>query len=123
MPTLEEIQAWMAQHVPGGNLNNSNYHVPAPQPGTQDALAEYARQNMSTPPNMGAQPGTANAGMAAAPQNQPRQFQFPKIQDTLSRDTIHDLIAPDEEDDEEKKQHALNNNNRSGTAEGSYSGS
>lgn len=104
--TFEE---WLAQKgqqgadmIGAGTMNKPNMGVTTPPPGTQQQLAQYARQNISTPPNMPMPPPQAPPmqlppQLESAPPPPPRQF--PNIQKKIQagqpvnsqdiRDTMH----------------------------------
>ncbi len=124
--TFEE---WLAQKgqaaataMGGGTMNHPNIPVAAPPPGTQQQLAAYARQNISTPPAMAPQappPQMIPPPMPVAPA--PRQF--PQINHSLNPDNVRAQTSPTEAltpEEEEELDKTRGQTEKAGTAEGNY---
>lgn len=147
--TAEEWLELQAQKLRQATGANNLYGMgpstqPTPPPGTQQQLAQYARQNISTPSSL---PTPAQPPQQMPPQMQldashPAVRQFPQIQQKLARqeplDTsdIRAMTSPtqalseDQEAEINKNLHgededddAHDVNNKAGGAEGNYSGS
>jgi hypothetical protein len=137
--TLEErmrlLGQALADKMGAGTMNTPRMHVGTAPVGTRDQLADYSRQNISTPP-----PIPVQQPVAPMPQTQPSfsdqldQYalpqkpaprQFNRLQQKLDEPVLqmrevtneNQDLSGDNDEDEKKRRGQLE---KSGTAEGSY---